>query len=94
MRTRNIEGVSLTAWKAILALNLARTAHSIRIAAMPLIVVWRSWPRDPGTIMTASAVCGPASFNLPWYVLRRAGLRAFFPHETPTPPPALVSVAP
>jgi uncharacterized protein with PQ loop repeat len=37
-RTRNVEGISLTAWKAILALNLAWAAHGIRIAAMPLIV--------------------------------------------------------
>lgn len=38
VRTRNVEGVSLTAWKAILALNLAWAAHGIRIAEMPLIV--------------------------------------------------------
>ena len=38
VRTRNVEGVSLTAWKAILALNLAWAAHGIRISEMPLIV--------------------------------------------------------
>ena len=38
VRTRNVEGVSLTAWTAILALNLAWAAHGIRISEMPLIV--------------------------------------------------------
>jgi len=42
--------------------------------------------------MTASTVCGLTSFNLNWYVLRRIGLRAFFPHETLTTPPVLAVV--
>jgi hypothetical protein len=39
--------------------------------------------------MTASTVCGLTSFNLLWYVLRRLGLRAFFPHATLEMPPVV-----
>lgn len=45
-------------------------------------VVWGLLVGDAGTVMTATTVCGLATFNLAWYVLRRRGLRAFFPHET------------
>lgn len=187
-RTRKVDGLSLTSWRSILAMNIAWAAHGIRLEALALIItnsiglcstlpilyllsrqfrrrlvpllipslvvaavmitvdhilgsaaygvaaitialvsnlgqsmqlvraphvtgvsplfvtmavvnqsVWIVWgllAKDPGTIMTASTVCGLASFNLLWYLLRRAGLRAFFPHETLMPPPALANVAP
>ncbi len=38
VRTRNVEGISLTAWRAILALNLAWLGHGLRIAELPLIL--------------------------------------------------------
>lgn len=38
IRTRNVEGVSLTAWRAILALNLAWLGHGLRIGELPLIL--------------------------------------------------------
>lgn len=187
-RTRKVDGLSLTSWRSILAMNIAWAAHGIRLEAPALIItnsiglcstlpilyllsrqfrrrlapllipslvvaaamiavdhilgsaayglaaisialvsnlgqstqlvraphvtgvsplfvtmavlnqsVWIAWgllAKDPGTIMTASTVCGLASFNLLWYALRRGGLRAFLPHETLTPPPALANVAP
>lgn len=182
-RTRKVDGLSLTSWRSILAMNLAWAAHGIRLGAPALIItnsmglcstlpilyllsrrfrrplvplllpslvvagamitvdhilgsaaygiaaitialvsnlgqsmqlvraphvsgvsplfvmmavvnqaVWVTWGllvRDPGTVMTATTVCGLATFNLLWYVLRRAGLRAFFPHETLATPPGL-----
>lgn len=187
-RTRKVDGLSLTSWRSILAMNIAWLAHGVRLDALALILtnslglcstlsvlyllsrqfrrrlvplllpslavaaamiavdhilgsaayglaaisialvsnlgqsmqlvraphvtgvsplfvtmavvnqaVWIAWgllARDAGTIMTASTVCGLASFNLTWYLLRRAGVRAFFPHETLTPPPALANVSP
>jgi uncharacterized protein with PQ loop repeat len=187
-RTRKVDGLSLTSWRSILAMNIAWAAHGIRLEAPALIItnsiglcstlpilyllsrqfsrrlvplllpslavaaamiavdnilgsaaygvvaitialvsnlgqsmqlvraphvtgvsplfvtmavvnqsVWIAWgllARDPGTIMTASTVCGLASFNLLWYALRRGGLRAFLPQDTLTPPPALANVAP
>ena len=35
-------------------------------------IVWGLLAKDPGTIMTASTVCGLASFNLLWYKRLRA----------------------
>ena len=52
-------------------------------------VVWGLLVNDAGTVMTASTVCGLTSFNLLWYVLRRLGLRAFFPHATLEMPPVV-----
>lgn len=172
-RTRNVEGVSLTAWRFILAMNIAWTAHGIRIAQAPLVVtnalgplttvpilyflarashrkmlptllpsvllgatafgadlafgsaafgvaavglavvanvgqsleliraphvrgvaplfmvlavvnqlVWLCWAllvADPGSTISAVSMASMAAFNLVWYVLRRLGLRAFFP---------------
>ncbi len=52
-------------------------------------VVWGLLVKDAGTVMTASTVCGLTSFNLLWYVLRRLGLRAFFPHATLEMPPVV-----
>lgn len=186
-RTHRVDGLSLTSWRSILAMNLAWAAHGIRLGAPALIItnaiglcstlpilyllsrqfsrrlipllvpsvvvagamiavdnilgsaaygvvaiamalvsnigqsmqlvraphvtgvsplfvtmavvnqsVWIVWgllAGDAGTIMTASTVCGLASFNLVWYGLRRAGLPAFFAHESP-PPPELANVAP
>ena len=37
-RTRNIEGLSLVGWQAILAINIGWTAHGIRIGQPPQIV--------------------------------------------------------
>ena len=37
-RTRNVEGLSLAGWQAILAINLGWTAHGIRIGQPPQIV--------------------------------------------------------
>jgi uncharacterized protein with PQ loop repeat len=37
-RTRNVEGLSLIGWQAILAINLGWTAHGIRIGQPPQIV--------------------------------------------------------
>jgi uncharacterized protein with PQ loop repeat len=37
-RTRNVEGLSLIGWQAILAINLGWTAHGIRIGQAPQIV--------------------------------------------------------
>jgi uncharacterized protein with PQ loop repeat len=182
-RTRKVDGLSLTSWRSILAMNLAWAAHGIRLGAPALIItnsiglcstlpilfllsrrfrrplvplllpslvvaaamitvdhvlgsaaygvaaitialvsnvgqsmqlvraphvtgvsplfvtmavvnqaVWIVWGllmKDAGTIMTASTVCGLASFNLLWYGLRRVGLRAFWPHETLAGPPTL-----
>ena len=54
--------------------------------------MWLAWGllvKDAGTVMTASTVCGLTSFNLLWYVLRRNGLRAFFPRETLATPPVV-----
>lgn len=172
-RTRNVEGVSLTAWRFILAMNLAWTAHGMRISQAPLIVtnalgplttvpilyflarasqrkmlptllpsvvfaavavgvdlafgsapygvaavglavvanvgqsleliraphvrgvaplfmvlavvnqlVWLGWSllvADPGSTISAVSMSSMAAFNLVWYLLRRLGLRAFFP---------------
>jgi len=185
-RTRKVDGLSLTAWRSVLAMNIAWAAHGVRLeqfaliltnsiglcstlpilyllarqfrrrlltlllpsvvvaAAMitvdhvlgsaaygivaiavalvsnigqsmqlvraphvagvsPLFVTmavvnqatWVTWGllvKDAGTVMTASTVCGLTSFNLIWYVLRRFGLRALFPHETLTTPPVLAVV--
>ncbi|MGV8850367.1 MAG: SemiSWEET family sugar transporter [Propionibacteriaceae bacterium] len=85
------------------SMQLVRAPHVTGVS--PLFVtmavlnqsVWIAWgllAKDPGTIMTASTVCGLASFNLLWYALRRGGLRAFLPHDTLMPPPALANVAP
>lgn len=52
-------------------------------------IVWGLLVKDAGTVMTATTVCGLTSFNLLWYVLRRSGLRAFFPHETLEMPPVV-----
>jgi uncharacterized protein with PQ loop repeat len=173
VRTRNVEGVSLTAWRLILAMNLAWTAHGIRISQTPLILtnalgplttvpilyllarasgrkmlptlvpsvvlaaaavgvdlafgsaaygvaavglavvatvgqsleliraphvrgvatlymvlavvnqlVWLGWAllvADPGSTISATSMATMAAFNLAWYVMRRFGLRAFFP---------------
>jgi len=65
------------------SMQLVRAPHVTGVS--PLFVtmavvnqsVWIAWgvlAKDAGTIMTASTVCGLASFNLLWYVLRRAGL--------------------
>jgi hypothetical protein len=83
------------------SLQLVRAPHVTGVS--PLFVamavlnqaVWTTWGllvKDAGTVMTAATVCGLASFNLIWYLLRRAGLRAFFPHQTlaTTPPTTLV----
>ena len=187
-RTRKVDGLSLTAWRSVLAMNIAWAAHGVRLeqfaliltnsiglcstlpilyllarqfrrrlltlllpsvvvaAAMitvdhvlgsaaygivaiavalvsnigqsmqlvraphvtgvsPLFVtmavvnqaVWVTWGllvKDAGTVMTASTVCGLTSFNLVWYVLRRLGLRAFFPPETLATPSGLAVVRP
>ena len=68
-RTRNVEGVSLTAWKAILALNLAWTAHGIRISATPLIVTNALAPLTTLPIL---------------YLLIRASGRRFVPNLIPS----------
>lgn len=79
------------------SMQLVRAPHVTGVS--PLFVtmavvnqaVWVTWGllvKDAGTVMTASTVCGLTSFNLIWYVLRRIGLRAFFPHETLATPPA------
>jgi uncharacterized protein with PQ loop repeat len=172
-KTRNVQGVSLTAWQFILAMNLAWTAHGIRISQAPLVVtnalgplttvpilyflarashrkmlptllpsvlfaaaavgvdlafgsapfgvaavglavvanvgqsleliraphvrgvatlfmvlavvnqvVWLGWSlliADPGSTISAVSMSSMAAFNLVWYVLRRLGLRPFFP---------------
>ncbi len=187
-RTRRVDGLSLTSWRSILAMNIAWAAHGVRLGAPALIItnsmglcstlpilfllsrrfrrrlvplllpslvvaaamiavdhvlgsaaygvsaitialvsnlgqslqlvraphvsgvsplfvtmavvnqaVWVVWGllvRDPGTVMTATTVCGLATFNLSWYLLRRAGLRAFFPHETLGAPPVVAVVEP
>jgi uncharacterized protein with PQ loop repeat len=80
------------------SMQLVRAPHVTGVA--PLFVtmavvnqaVWVTWGllvKDPGTVMTASTVCGLASFNLLWYGLRRAGVRAFWPHEALATPPTL-----
>ena len=80
------------------SMQLVRAPHVTGVS--PLFVtmavvnqaVWVAWGllvRDPGTVMTASTVCGLASFNLLWYGLRRSGLRAFWPQEVLATPPIL-----
>ena len=65
---------------------------SVAVLNQAIWVTWGLLVKDPGTVMTASTVCGLTSFNLIWYVLRRFGLRALFPHETLTTPPVLAVV--
>jgi hypothetical protein len=45
-------------------------------------LVWLGWAllvADPGSTISATSMASMAAFNLVWYVLRRLGLRAFFP---------------
>jgi uncharacterized protein with PQ loop repeat len=35
VRTRRVDGLSLTAWRAMLVVNLIWTAHGIRIGQLP-----------------------------------------------------------
>ena len=42
-RTRNIEGLSLVGWQAILAINIGWTAHGIRIEQLPQIIASALW---------------------------------------------------
>lgn len=58
---------------------------SVAVLNQAVWVTWGLLVHDAGTIMTASTVCGLASFNLVWYLLRRSGLRAFYPHQTLAP---------
>lgn len=47
-RTRNVEGLSLPAWQAFLAVNLGWTAHGIAIGQAPQVVaIHRPRPRAP-----------------------------------------------
>lgn len=71
--------------------QLVRSEHVAGVSTLFLTmavlnqVLWASWGLlvpDIGTVMTASAVFAMTSFNLTWYVLRRRGLRAFFPIPT------------
>lgn len=38
-RTRNVDGLSLLAWRTMLAVNIAWTVHGVRIEQVPIIVV-------------------------------------------------------
>lgn len=54
--------------------------------------LWLTWAvliHDPGTILAASLTLTVTSFNLGWFLLRRAGLRPLF--VQPLPEPALPS---
>lgn len=69
IRTRNVEGVSLTAWRAILALNLAWTVHGIRIHQLPLVVT-----NALGPLTTVPII----------YLLARASQRRIIPTLLPS----------
>jgi len=84
-RTRNVEGLSLVGWQAILAINLGWTAHGIRIGQPPQIVasafslvatlpILYMLARELGR-RTLPTLAGPQSGGRDD---RRLGLRAFF----------------
>jgi uncharacterized protein with PQ loop repeat len=86
-----------------LSIQLVRAPHvsgvsslfvTIAVANQVIWLVWGLLVHDAGTVMTASTVCALQSFNLVWYVLRRLGMRAFFPRETLAAPPAAVILGP
>ncbi|HSN12657.1 MAG TPA: PQ-loop domain-containing transporter [Propionibacteriaceae bacterium] len=96
-----LAGVSNTGQSA----QLIRAPHVAGVSTLFLTMavlnqaMWGAWGLlvpDPGTVMTASAVFAMTSFNLTWYVLRRRGLRAFFPAPTgvAVPDPGLGNQAP
>ncbi|HET7724785.1 MAG TPA: PQ-loop domain-containing transporter [Propionibacteriaceae bacterium] len=73
------------------SIELIRALHVGAVSTVFLVLgvvnqlVWLTWSLlvgDPGSIMTASTMTALTTFNLAWYVLRRLGLRPFFPHET------------
>ena len=57
----------------------SRRFVSVAVLNQAVWVTWGLLVHDAGTIMTASTVCGSRAFNLVWYLLRRSGLRAFYP---------------
>lgn len=59
----------------------------LAVVYQSLWVVWGLLVHDAGTIMAASAAFAMVTFNLLWYVLRRLGVRAFFPLPLPEPVP-------
>jgi uncharacterized protein with PQ loop repeat len=86
-----------------LSTQLVRAPHVVGVSPVFMTMavvnqaVWVAWGllvKDVGTVMTASTVCALTGFNLLWYVLRRLGVRAFFPHETLTVQTPLAVIEP
>ncbi len=89
--------------------NLAQSVELIRSRSVagvsPIFMVfavvnqllWGSWGwmvPELGTIIAASVATGITTFNLIWWILRRRGLRAFFPYpEAEAAPVAVESLA-
>jgi uncharacterized protein with PQ loop repeat len=72
IRTRHIEGLSLTAWQAVLAVNLAWTQHGLRIGQPPQVV--------------ASMLSLSSTLPILWLLSRALGrspLRAMLPASPP-----------
>jgi uncharacterized protein with PQ loop repeat len=82
--------------------QLVRAPHVAGVSALFMTMavlnqgLWAAWGLlvpDTGTVMTAFTVFTMATFNLTWYMLRRRGLRAFFPTSpaVATPQPAIAT---
>lgn len=66
------------------------------VAATVNQVLWLVWGiliGDPGSTISAVSGLVIVGFNLVWLLLRRAGLRAFFPRRTDVEAPAVIDIA-
>lgn len=78
------------------AVSLHGVSLAYTIAAVVNQVLWFVWALligDPGSAISAGSGLAIIGFNLVWLILRRAGLRAFFPHGTDIEEPAVIDVA-
>ena len=92
-------GIAITAAQSV---ELVRAEHVRGVSPVSMalgfinLTLWAIWAvivNDPGTIIAVSISWVIALFNVIWYVLRRMGLRSFFPRiDTLEPMPVPVMV--
>ncbi|MCA0294762.1 MAG: hypothetical protein LCH96_05480 [Actinobacteria bacterium] len=94
-----LPGIAITAAQTV---ELVRAEHvrgvsplslSLGFLNLTLWVVWALLVDDSGTMIAVGTTWVVAAFNMVWYVLRRLGLRAFFPRTiAAVPEPVAVCV--
>lgn len=97
-------GSAAYGWCAIAPALVALGGQSIELVRAPDVLgvstpsllmgtlnqaLWTTWSiliGDPGSVISAVCATILVAFNLVWFVMRRLGLRAFFPHAVVTVP--------